>query len=280
MSDDPSDRWQRVREATRAASDGARKLVDSAGRALQESKAWERSRSAAERATEVAERAKKSATELADLGQQVLMAVMQAPDDAGDKARAIERFITAIGPVAKQLDEQADAYVVGQASAAGAGLGALTGIEIVYVRAGAGRAVLRVSALEGRSARLAVGVTGAAYCGCMYGDRDGLARPTTRRGGDAGLILASLALLEVRSDALEEPAKAWLLGLSSGLDVGIPILGDIAAVTIDEDVLALHALQDEDVQAIEAALTETRDRPWLRQAATTFRVPFSESSEP
>jgi hypothetical protein len=301
MSDDKPPRAARPRGFSELFRD-AKQLAESAGLNLQElaeavvssaqsfaeelekSEAWgqaknvvEAGRDAVRTATEraassarvAAERASSSVRDVRDQATRLVELLRSIGEHATDRAHLVDRFVEAAPGVAPQLDSAARAVVIGVLGEAGVGVHTLTGTELRYVRAlGAEGARLVVSRLEGRGARLSAGAATSAYAGCLYGDPAVLAGQLRRRGADVGVAVAGFTFFRAE-DPRDADARAggWWVSLNAGLNLGIPILSDLAAWELDEVELGHVPLDAEDVDRIEAALSAAPDRGMRRSVA-------------
>lgn len=254
-----------VREIAEAVVSSAAELAESvaeSGREVAEA--------GVQRVRSVAERASSTARDLGVQARRILQMLEHVSDEASDLPRVRERFIEAIKILATQLDAHADAYVIGYLGEGGIALQRVSGVEILYLRGGPGPARLRVSRIEGRGARLSAGAAKSAYAGCFYGARELLAQPLTRRGGDVGVAVAAFHFLRATAANASEAAGGWLVALSAGINVGIPIISDLGAFELAETTIADHPLTPEDTAEIEAALSPAPDRGWRRGLAQSL----------
>lgn len=248
----------------------ARDLADAAEGAVEAGR--EKVRVAAERATSsvriAADRATSSARDVGAQARQLIELLERAPEDAKDHQRLLSRFLDALPIVSSQLDREADAVIIGYLGEAGAGLQTVRGIEIRYVKKSAeDEALLRVSRIEGRGARLAVGAATSGYAGCMYGLSEIVASSVTRRGADVGVAVAGFGFFSASVQGARASAGGWWLSLNAGLNIGVPILSDVGAFELEEIELGSFDLSPEEAARIDAVLAASPDRSWRRGLA-------------
>ena len=227
---------------------------------------------AAQAARELSGRVSKGAREQAeraqDAAQKLAVALGGVARDADSSRATVDRFLQGVSAVQSQLDREAVGVAIGTLTGGGAGVAHLFGTELFYVRPdGPLQGHLRINQISGREAHLAAGASSGAYAACFYGPREALARPMRRRGADVGIILASLAFFRLDAPGTDKRAGGWMLGLSLGLGLGIPILSSVSAVELTETPLAGHKLDREATEKLEALLREAPDRPWRRRLA-------------
>lgn len=270
--------WTRAKEEAKRVSDRvAANAANLAGRAatasqsVQASEAYQRAREATaaartrleSAAAEMQDRAK----EAGETARVVVTTLASAANDLDDEEALTERFRAALAPLGGQLDCKADAVALGFLAKRGIGVGEVTGTEIFYLRPdGPVRAQIRVNAMTGRVARLAMGASTGGYVACLYGPRDALSRPTQRRGGDVGVVVASLGFFRATAHG-DRVAHGWMVGMSAGLSFGIPILSDLVAFELDEQLQGGFALDRARAEKIEEIIERAPDRPGRRQLA-------------
>ena len=274
----PRSFWAQAREQAKKVSDrvaaNAADLADAAsgmGEAIQGSGVYQQAKQATEAArarigsaaADVQERAK----EAGETARLVITTLAQAPGDLENEDALVERFKTALDPLAGQLDREAAAVAIGYLSKSGIGVAEVSGTEIFYLRPdGPVRAQIRVNSMSGRVARLAMGASTGAYLACFYGPRDALSRPIHRRGGDVGVLVASIGFFRGTS-AGDRSANGWMVGVSAGLTLGIPILSDLVAFEFDEQLLGGFSLAKDKSLDLEAIIERAPDRARRRQMA-------------
>ncbi|MEM7677586.1 MAG: hypothetical protein AAF449_16425 [Myxococcota bacterium] len=232
--------FQKAREATGA----ARARIESAAADVQDM------------ARDVGETAKTVITNLA-----------AAPAELEDEGALVQRFSDALQPLSGQLDREANAIAIGYLGRSGIGVAEMTGTEMFYLRSdGPVRAQLRVSAMSGRAARLAAGASTGAYLACFYGPRDALSRPLHRRGGDVGVMIASIGFFKATAGG-NRTAQGWMVGLSAGVGLGIPILSDLVAFELEDTPQGGFALDKSRSSSIEEMIASAPDRLRRRQLA-------------
>ncbi len=260
---------QRVSERIAANAADLAGAASEATRSIQESEVFERVRQATESArarleaaaTDVQERAQ----EAGETARIVITTLASAADDLQEEDALTMHFKKALEPLASQLDRQANAVAIGYLAQRGIGISEVTGTEIFYVRPdGPVRAQLRVNSMSGRTARLALGASTGAYVSCLYGPRDALSRPTQRRGGDVGVLVASIGFFRATA-AGDRVARGWMVSLSAGLGLGIPILSDLTAFELDEHLQGGFSLDKSASEDIEAIIQQAPDRLRRRQ---------------
>ena len=274
----PRSWWAQAQQQAKRASDrlaaNAADLAQAAadaGQSIGSSEVFQR----AKQTTDAARvRIETAAAEVQDRAQQVgetarivISALASAPADLHDEAALVKRFRTALDPLAGQLDSQAHAVAIGYLAQQGAGVADVTGTEMFYLRPdGPVRAQLRVNSIRGRVARLAIGASTGAYVACFYGPRDALSRPTHRRGGDVGVMVASIGFFRATA-AGARVARGWMVGLSAGLGLGIPILSDLQAFEFYEHLEGGFSLEKGRSEPVEAIIQRAPDRVRRRQLA-------------
>jgi hypothetical protein len=248
-----------VREIAEAVVSSAKELADAAE---------DVAGAGASRVRVAAERASSSARDIAVSAQHIVSILQSASEDATRADRLLARFIEALGHVKPQLDARADGVVIGYFGQGGVALQRVSGVEIGYVRGE--RPQIRVSRLDGKGARLAAGVATSAYAGCLYGDPAILSRPLVRRGADVGVAVAAIGFFRASTEEASGTAGGWLVSLSAGLNVGVPILSDLSAFEIFESPLGGAALTPMQAAEIESLLAEAPDRSWRRGIAQSL----------
>lgn len=209
--------------------------------------------------------ARAAADGAATVARVVLGNIARAADEAPDADKLVDRYVNALSIVAPQMDAKADALGVGRIGEAGAGVANLDGMELLYVRGR--RPQIRVSQLFGKAARLALGASAGAYVACLYGDPIALSHATTRRGADIDIVLASIGFFRATSAIGQSKASGWMVGLSAGVDVGVPLLGELSAFQFEERIIGRADLTGRHVERIEAALAVAPDRSVRRRIA-------------
>jgi hypothetical protein len=249
-------------------------MAKESAKTIQESDAYAKAKEAAESARdkvlEAAESASEKAQKMSATAKRLVGALDSAETDCQDRDAFVASVTALLPDVAPQLDAKAPALGFGYLAEVGAGVAGVTGVEILYVRPADGeRAMLKVARMEGKSARLAVGASSNAYAVCLYGEPVILKSATKRRGADVEVIVASIGFFKVTSTmaAPDQRAGGWLAGLGAGLNIGIPILSDLTAFEIEEQIIEKITLTDVEVSALEAALTEAPDRSTRRKIA-------------
>ena len=270
--------WAQAREQAKKVQDrvaaNAADLADAAAGAtqsLQTSDVYQRAKEATESARAKIESAaadvQDKAREAGETARTVITAIAMAEQHLDDEVALARSFKEALEPLAGQLDRQAHAVAIGYLTKRGIGVAEVSGTEMFYLRPdGPVRAQLRVNTIAGRVARLAMGASTGAYLACFYGPRDALSRPTSRRGGDVGVVIASIGFFRATATG-DRVARGWMVGLSAGVSIGIPILSDFVAFELDEQLQGGLALDKAQSEPIEAIIGGAPDRPRRRQLA-------------
>ncbi|MEL7369184.1 MAG: hypothetical protein AAFN74_09755 [Myxococcota bacterium] len=265
-------RAQAKRVSDRVAANAAdiAEAASAASQTLQDTPAFQKAREATDAARARIESAASDVQDIArDVGETartVITNLAAAPAELEDEGALVQRFSDALQPLSGQLDREANAIAIGYLGRSGIGVAEMTGTEMFYLRPdGPVRAQLRVSAMRGRAARLAVGASTGAYLACFYGPRDALSRPLHRRGGDVGVMIASIGFF--RATAGERVARGWMVGLSAGVGLGIPILSDFVAFELEDTPQGGFALDKHRSEAIEEIIASAPDRVRRRQLA-------------
>jgi hypothetical protein len=261
-------------KAGKIAQDFAAEVQKNA-KSIQESdvfaKAKEMAEGAKDKVIEAAERTSEKAQKMSATAKKLVAMLNTAATDCQARDKFVENITKEILPdVAAQLDAKAQALGIGYLAEAGAGVAGVTGIEVLYVRPAPGeRAMLKVARMEGKSARLAVGASSNAYACCLYGEPVVLKSATKRRGADVEVLVASIGFFSVTSAmaAPDQRAGGWLAGVGAGLNIGIPILSDLTAFEIEEQIIEKITLSDAEVAAIEDAIKDAPDRSTRRKIA-------------
>lgn len=248
-----------------------RELTALAARA-RETEAWAQLERAAERADQARQTAVQRAQEQVEWARTHIEIIAGAIDAAEshpqDREVVLAAAARAFESVGSQLDMLADAVGIGSLREAGAGLTSLQGTEIIYVPAdGPVRAQLRVSRLAGQAARLALGGQVGAHIVGYYGPRAAVVRPMSRRGGDLGLIALSLGFFRGLPERGGGAIGGWLMELSAGVGLGIPVLSDLSGFELEEIPLATYSLTEAEAEPFDAALAAAPDRPHRRGIA-------------
>ena len=249
-------------------------MAKESAKQIQESDAFAKAKEVAESARdkvlEAAEKTSEKAQKMSATAKRLVGALNTAATDCQQRDAFVASITALLPDVAPQLDQKAQALGFGYLAEAGAGVAGVTGVEVLYVRPADGeRPLLKVARMEGKSARLAVGASSNAYATCLYGDAVVLKSATKRRGADVEVLVASLGFFSV-SSAMAAPnqrAGGWLAGLGAGLNIGIPILSDLTAFEIEEQIIEKITLTDEEVKAIEEAIKDAPDRSTRRKIA-------------
>lgn len=212
----------------------------------------------------------RASTNAKEISAQVLH-VVRMLDEAAERAESreeiVERFIEAGPLVASQLDARAPAIAIGTLGESGVGVQDVDGVELRYVRGDT--PALVVTKISGRGARLAAGVSRMVYAGCLYGDREVLAAPLSRRGADVGVAIAGFRFFRASTDD-GRAAGGWWVAMMAGLNLGIPILSELGAFELKDQSPFAHPLTSEHVERIERALAEAPDRGWRRAMAESL----------
>lgn len=273
MADTPPKLPSWLKKAQDWAKDAGEKIQHNAhelSSQVEETEAWSRVRGAAEgaraKATSAAKAAQAKTREAGATAQKLIASLGNAPNDLDNPLALSKRFLDALESVEGQLDRDADAVAIGYLGGGGAGVAGMSGTEVFYLRPdGPLQAHLRVSHVVGREARLSVAASTGAYLACFYGPREILARPARRRGADAEVLIASLGFL--RLEANDKTAGGWMVGLSAGVGLGIPILGNFAALDFEEQPIGGVKLTSDESRKIEEVIAGAQDRPWRRRIA-------------
>lgn len=221
-----------------------------------------------ERLSGVAVTAREKAQKATETTRYVIESLSNAPEDRDHLGALMERFIRALSGLEGQLDREATAIAIGFLRGGGAGIAQMAGTEIFYLRPdGPVRGQLRVSAISGQVARLAVGASTGAYAACLYGDRDVLSRPTKRRGADAGILVASIGFFRVEAHRADRGASGWMVGLGAGVGLGVPILSDLSGFQLSESVQGSFPLDERAATRIEEVVVKAPDRGVRRRIA-------------
>lgn len=212
--------------------------------------------------------ARQRAEKAQEAAQKLAIALGGVARDADSPEATLSRFVEGISAVRPQLDREATAVAIGTLTGGGAGLAHLFGNELFYLRPdGPLQGHLRVSQVSGREAHLAAGASSGAYAACFYGPREALARPMRRRGADVGIIVASLGFLRLDVPGTSQRAGGWMLGLSFGVGLGVPILSSLSAIELNESPVAGHKLDRTSAKKLESILAEAPNRNWRRKIA-------------
>lgn len=215
--------------------------------------------------------AREQAEKAQEAAQKLAVALGGVARDADSSAATLARFVEGLSAVRSHLDREATAVALGTLTGGGAGVAYLFGTELFYLRPdGPLQGHLRVNQINGREAHLAAGASSGAYAACFYGPREALARPMRRRGADVGIIVASLAFVRLDAPGTDKRAGGWMLGLSLGVGLGIPLLSSISALELHETPLAGHKLGRAEAEKLERILGEAPDRPWRRRIAAAL----------
>lgn len=218
--------------------------------------------------TEVAATAREKAQKAGETTRFVIESLANAPEDRDHLPALTERFVRALRGLEGQLDNQATAIAIGFLGGGGVGVSQMAGTEIFYLRPdGPVRGQLRVSAVSGQVARLALGASTGAYAACLYGDRDVLSRPTRRRGADVDILVASIGFFRVESHREDRRANGWMVGLGAGLGVGVPILSELSGFDLTEAVQGSFPVDEKAVASVEAIVRAAPDRKMRRRIA-------------
>ncbi len=268
--------WAQARAQAKKVQDrvaaNAAELAEAAAGAtqsIQSSEVYQRAKNATEAARAKIESAaadvQDKAREAGESARTVITALASAERHLDDEIALARSFREALEPLSGQLDREADAVAIGYLAKRGIGVAEVSGTEMFYLRPdGPVRAQLRVNAISGRVARLAMGASTGAYLACFYGARDTLSRPTSRRGGDVGVVIASIGFFRA-TGAGDRVARGWMVGLSAGLSIGIPILSDFVAFDFDEQLQGGLALEKAQSEPIEDIILQAPDRVRRRQ---------------
>ncbi len=250
---------QAAREGVSRASEGLDRAQGELARAARD--ASEELRRSASQTAEGVRRGAEDATRIARAVLDHLDRAADRADDAEAMCGHLEALLAQLGG---QLDREADVVAIGRISEVGPGLAAVRGLELQYAR---GPRRLRALSLEGKAARLALGGSTGAYVLCLYGPPEATQHTGRRRGVDAGVMVAALGLLRVRDAVTRVEARGWMAALSAGVDIGVPILGDISAFEVEEQLLGRHVLDEGRAERLERALREAPDRAVRRRLA-------------
>lgn len=249
-------------------------MASASARELQQSQAFARARERAEgvraQVMEAAGKTSERAQQMGLIARKLIGTLNTAATDAQDRDRFVRNVTERMKDVAPQTDGKAAALGFGYLAEAGAGVASTTGTEILFVRpAGGDPGLLKVSRIEGKSARLALGASSSAYAVSLYGEPLVLRSGGKRRGADVEILVASIGFFRVTSALAdnEHRASGWLVGLGAGLNIGVPILSDVTAFELSEQILHKITLTDAEVQAMEEALAEAPDRTTRRKIA-------------
>ncbi len=249
------------------AKDSAQKIQESEAFA----KAKEVAESARQQVVEAAEKTSEKAQKMSATAKKLVATLNTAATDCKDRDAFIKHLATNVLPdVAGQMDAKARALGIGYLAEAGAGVAGVTGVEVMYVRPHENeRGMLKVARMEGRSARLAIGASSNAYAICLYGEPVVLKSATKRRGADVEVLVASIGFFSVTSAmaAPDQRAGGWLAGIGAGLNIGIPILSDLTAFEIEEQIIEKFTLTDAEVKDLEDAVQAAPDRSTRRKIA-------------
>ncbi len=267
----PRSFWSQARDQAKRVSDrvaaNAADLAEAAATSDVFQRAKEATEAARARLGSAAAEVQEVARDAGETARIVITALASAPNDLDDEDALAMRFQSALEPLAQQLDREAQAVAIGYLGRRGIGVAEVMGTEIFYLRPdGPVRAQLRVNTISGRVARLAMGASTGAYVACLYGPRDALSRPTQRRGGDVGVMVASIGFFRATA-AGERVAHGWMVGVNAGLGLGIPILSDLVAFEFNEQLQGGFALSKARSDAIEAIIQGAPDRSGRRQMA-------------
>lgn len=249
-------------------------MASASAKELQQSEAFNRAKERAESIrTQMMEAAGKTSERAQQMGlvaRKLIGTLNTAATDAKQRDRFVQDVVARMKDVAPQMDAKAGALGFGYLAEAGAGVAGTTGTEILFVRPADGDpGLLKVSRIEGKSARLALGASSSAYAVSLYGEPLLLRSTTKRRGADVEILIASIGFFRVTSglaDA-EQRAGGWLVSLGAGLNIGIPILSDVTAFELEEQVIHKITLTDDEVRAMEEALAAAPDRSTRRKIA-------------
>jgi hypothetical protein len=223
-----------------------------------------------ENVREAAEKTSEKAKQMSLTAKKLVGVLNSAAVECQNRDAFVKSITETLPEVAAQFDSQANALGIGFLAEAGAGLAGATGIEVLYVRKSDGeRAVLKVSRTEGKSVRAAIGASSNAYAVSLYGEPVVLKSATKRRGADVDVLVASIGFFSITSAmaAPDQRSGGWFAGLGAGLNIGIPILSDLTAFEIEEQIIEKITLTDEEVEALEKAVETAPDRSTRRKIA-------------
>lgn len=250
------------------------KAIGEMAKDLTETEAFAKAKEVAENARQqvmdAAEKTSEKAQKMGATAKKLGATLNTAATDCQDRDAFVQKITGLMPDVAVQFDQKAQAIGFGYLAEAGAGVAGVTGIEVLYVRPADGeKALLKVARIEGKSARLAVGASSNAYAVSLYGEPVVLKSATKRRGADVEVLVASIGFFSITS-AMAAPgqrAGGWLVGIGAGLNIGIPILSDLTAFEIEEQIIEKITLTDEEVRELEEAVKEAPDRSTRRKIA-------------
>ncbi len=274
MSDEKKSPWWSKAQALAerlgtSVSENAQKLADEAA----QGEAWKQVKAATESVKTSARRAAENAGEKAQqagaTAQKIAQCLLTASQTIDEPQILVAQTLEALSGLKGQLDTHAQAVAVGFLKGGGIGAQDLDGLQVLYLRPdGPIRAHLRVSQIQARFVRLALGASAGAYVACLYGDREALAQPMTWRGGDAGLWVASVALFKAESNRTEKKAAGWWMSVSAGLGLGVPLLSELGGFVTKEQLIGGAKLEHQLSEPLEALLAEAPDRARLRAVAS------------
>lgn len=240
---------------------------------IKASEAWQQVEDTAQRAAAgsrfAAQRVGARVEQLQREAETLLAALEKAQVSPEDRDVVVLSAVQAFEKAGPHLDLLADAFVVGSIQEAGAGLASVQGGALVFVPPdGPVRGQLRVSRFVGQAARLAVGGHLGAYVAALYAPRDLVVRPLQWRGAGLGLVALSLGFFRATGpEPGAEAAGGWLLELSAGVGLGIPLVSDLSAFELEEVDLAAYSLSADESAKIESALSQAPDRAARRRVA-------------
>ena len=198
-------------------------------------------------------------------------ALQQAAEAPDDPHLVLERFEALLEKASPQLDRAAAAVSIGVLGEGGAGVAAMRGHELFYHP---GTRTLRVSQVSGRAFRLAVGVAAGAYVMCFYGDEDAVLQPGLRKGVDVDVLVASMGFFS--GEHGDGSCGGWMVALGAGLDIAVPILGEVTAFEVKDAVLGQHTLDEVQAAGLDRWIAEAPDRHIRRRLAlATMTSPSS-----
>jgi hypothetical protein len=194
----------------------------------------------------------------------------QARRQADAPASIIDPLGTVLESMHGQLDRRAKAVCIGLVRQSGVGRSNVDGSRITYVRPeGPARGQIRFGDIYGHTTSLAAGVAASGFAACLYGDRIALMEALRWKGGDAGLLVASVGLFRADFDPprpASDSSSGWSFGIELGVGVGVPLISDIGAFDLRERVVG-SAMVASESKSLEAILDKAPDRRLLRAAS-------------
>lgn len=209
-------------------------------------------------------------TEMRASAQKWMDLFEEARRHADHPQRLVVPLAHALEGVCGQLDGEARAVAVGLFRQSGVGRSQVDGSRITYVRPeGPARGQIRLGDVFGTSTALSAGVAATGFAACLYGERTALMEPLRWRGGDAGVLVASVGFFRADFEPVRphvDTPVGWSIGVELGLGLGLPILSEIGGFDVRERVVGSGMISRE-AEPLEQVLSRAPDRRWLRSGA-------------